>query len=287
MHNRILVLTLFISGLLSAPVNQASAERVARNLFIERGSGTHLNIRSIQSISDGDVGLYHIFHLIPVGFIIVSADDRVVPVLGYSFENMYRTDAQPVNINYFMGKFKSDIKDAIDNNFPQIESIQRKWFKYQSANIESLRDRSVSPLLQARFDQGATWNTMCPTDGAGPDGHALVGCVAVSMAQIMHYWKYPEYGSGSNSYYHWDYGNISASFNTFYEYDDMDNNVGNPASQKLLFHAGVAVEMGYGADGSGAWVMGGNPSAFHAMKNYFLYRNDMASVEPSSFSTSG
>ena len=194
MRNRILLLVLFISGLFSAPINQESAEQVARNLFIERSSETQLNFRSIQSISDGDVQLYHIFHLSPVGFIIVSADDRVVPVLGYSFENNYRSDAQSGNIIYFMGKFKSDIKDAIDNNFPQTESVQRKWSKYQSANIQILRDRSVSPLLQARFDQGSTWNTMCPTDGAGPDGHALVGCVAVSMAQIMHYWEYPEYG---------------------------------------------------------------------------------------------
>lgn len=287
MHNSIFLLTLLISGLFSAPVNQESAEQVARNLFIERGPVTEFDIRSIQPISDGDMDLYYIFHLDPIGFIIVSADDRSVPILGYGFENDYLIEGQPTNIKYLMNSFEADIKNAIDNNSRQIESVRQKWLNYQSGNIERLRDRSVTPLLQARFDQGATWNTMCPTDGAGPDGHALVGCVAVSMVQVMHYWRYPEYGSGSNSYYHWDYGNISASFNTFYEYDDMDNHVGNPASQKLLFHAGVAVEMGYGADGSGAWVMGGNPSAFHAMKNYFLYRTDMESVEPSDFSTSG
>ena len=287
MHNRILVFFIFISGLFSAPVNQSSAEQVARNLFIERGPGTQLNIRSVQTISDDGIELYHIFNLMPAGFIIIAADDRAVPVLGYSFKNDYLIDGQPSNITYLMDKFKSDIKDAITNNASQIESVQLKWYKYQSVNIDRLRDRSVSPLLQARFDQGASWNTMCPIDGAGPDGHALVGCVAVSMVQIMHYWRYPEYGTGSRSYYHWDYGNISASFNTFYDYNAMENNVGNPASQKLLYHAGVAVEMGYGADGSGAWVMGGNPSAFHAMKNYFLYKNDMDSVEPSDFSTSG
>ena len=287
MHNRMLLLILLISGVFSSPVSQASAERVARNLFIERGFGTELNIISIQSISDRDMELYHIFHLTPVGFIIVSADDRSVPILGYSFENNYLIEGQPANIKYLMDSFKADIKNAIDNNSRQIGSVEQKWSKYQSNNIERLRERTVTPLLQARFDQGSTWNTMCPIDGAGPDGHALVGCVAVSMAQVMHYWGYPEYGTGSRSYYHWDYGNISASFNTFYDYDDMDNNVGNSSSQKLLFHAGVAVEMGYGADGSGAWVMGGSPSAFHAMKNYFLYRNDMASVEPSGFSTSG
>ena len=64
MPNRILLLVLFTSGLFSAPINQESAEQVARNLFIERSSETQLNFRSIQSISDGDVQLYHIFHLL-------------------------------------------------------------------------------------------------------------------------------------------------------------------------------------------------------------------------------
>ena len=132
----------------------------------------------------------------PIGFIIVSADDRSVPILGYGFENDYLIEGQPTNIKYLMNSFESDIKNAIDNNSRQIESVRQKWSNYQSGNIERLRDRSVIPLLQARFDQGATWNTMCPTDGAGPDGYALVGCVAVSMAQVMHYWRYPEYGSG-------------------------------------------------------------------------------------------
>ncbi|MBC8311161.1 MAG: C10 family peptidase [Candidatus Marinimicrobia bacterium] len=286
MLNRILLLLTIISALFSAPINQSNAEQVARNLFIERSNDSQLDIRSIETISEDDLELYHIFHLSPIGFIIVAADDRVVPILGYSFENVYQTDGQPISINYFMNKFKSDIMDAIENNFPQIESVQRKWSKYQSANIDRLRDRSVSPLLSARFDQGATWNTMCPTDGAGPDGHALVGCVSVSMSQIMHYWKYPEFGAGSNSYYHSDYGNISANFNTQYDFDSMENNVGNTASQKLLYHAGVAVDMGYGADGSGAWVVGGNPSAYYALKNNFLYRTDMSYIYPYQYSDS-
>ena len=66
MHNSIFLLTLLISGLFSAPVNQESAEQVARNLFIERGPVTEFDIRSIQPISDGDLDLYYIFHLDPI-----------------------------------------------------------------------------------------------------------------------------------------------------------------------------------------------------------------------------
>ncbi len=279
-------LILFLSSIFAASISQSDAELVARNLFIERSNQTNFSYSEIETISDGNTELYHIFHLMPSGFIIVAGDDRAVPILGYSFENEFSSTGQPTNIQYFMGKFKTSIKDFIDNNIPQTREIQDKWTKYKSSNIERIRTRSVAPLLLSRFDQGTTWNTMCPTDGAGPDGHALVGCVAVSMVQVMHYWKYPEYGSGSNSYYHWDYGNLSANFNTFYDYDNMPNNVGTEATQKLLYHAGVAVEMGYGADGSGAWVVGGNPSAYYALKNNFLFRNDMDYVYPYQYSTS-
>ena len=70
------------------------------------------------------------------------------------------------------------------------------WYK----NGESINrdDRSVSPLITARWDQGSPWNDMCPEDMNGPGGNALVGCVAVSMAQVMHYWSYPDYGYGSH-----------------------------------------------------------------------------------------
>ena len=49
-----------------------------------------------------------------------------------------------------------------------------------------------------------------------------------------------------------------------------------PASQLLLFHAGVSVNMDYDWSGSGAWVVGGYPSAFYAMENFFGYHSDIS-----------
>ena len=80
------------------------------------------------------------------------------------------------------------------------ENINNEWSKYLSENIEPFNFRNMAPLLTARFDQGATWNTLCPTDQAGPNGYALVGCVAVSMGQVMHYWEYPQYGNDDHGY---------------------------------------------------------------------------------------
>ena len=127
---------------------------------------------------------------------------------------------------------------------------------------------------------------MCPEDPDGPGGNVLVGCVAVSMAQVMHYWSYPEVGYGSHSYNHWEYGNQYANFgNSYYDYEQMPNNYATTETQELLYHCGVAVNMGYGVDGSGANVFGNGNTAERAMKDYFLFQNSMDGVEPWQYGT--
>jgi len=269
-------------------VNQDDATIVASNLFIERGQGDNINIRSVELISDDFYDMFYIVNLYPKGFILVAADNRVLPVLGYGFENNFvYSDETPTNISYLLDLFKNEIKTSIiEDSSPSIK-IQDTWSKYLSNDITPLNLRNMAPLLTARFDQGATWNTMCPNDQAGPDGHALVGCVAVSMGQIMHYWEYPQYGAGSHGY-NSPYGYLQADFgNTFYDYDNMQTNVGNAESQLLLLHAGIAVNMNYGASGSGAWVMGPqSPSTYHAMVNYFNFESTITGIYPENFSDS-
>ena len=106
-----------------------------------------------------------------------------------------------------------------------------------------------------------------------------VGCVAVSMAQIMHYWSYPYTGEGSNYYVEDDYGYIEVDFSTaYYDYDNMAATWATAPSQLLLFHAGVSVNMDYENGGSGAWVVGSYPSALYAMENFFSYSDQVYTV---------
>ncbi len=278
---------LCFSFIFSAGINEVIASRVANNLISERSNRDDLSISSYELIQDGNIDLYYIFSLNPVGFIIVAADDRSVPILGYSFENDFILNIdRNTNASHLLNTFKEQIIEAVLNNINQNEDVIVKWEKYLSANINPLNTRTVTPLLTARFDQGVTWNEECPEDGAGPGGHALVGCVAVSMAQVMYYWEYPTVGTGSEGY-NSPYGYLSANFgNTTYNYTEMESNTGNYHSQVLSFHCGVAVNMNYGPDGSGAYVMGGGQSARNAMRNYFGFKNNIVQAYPENYSTS-
>ena len=102
------------------------------------------------------------------------------------------------------------------------------------------------------------------------------------MSQIMHYWKHPYTGEGSNSYS--DNGVfLSANFaSTYYDFDAMPNTYASDASQLLLFHTGVSVNMDYDNSGSGAWVFGSYPSSEYAMENYFKYHSNIYHMYKSS-----
>ena len=283
---KIFTALLCLSLIFPATISEDVAARVATNLLIERGDVNEYDIESIDLISEDSKDLFYIFNLAPKGFVLVAADDRSIPILGYGFEDdfIYSDNMSP-NVQYLIDLFKQEIKTAIDQDFTPTQYVVEKWDLYISSNIQPLDLRNMAPLLSSRFDQGGTWNTLCPNDQAGPDGHALVGCVAVSMGQVMHYWEYPQYGSGDHGY-NSPYGYLYADFgNTFYDYDEMETNVGTPASQLMLFHAGVAVNMNYGASGSGAWVMGPqSPSTYHAMVNYFNFKSTITGIYPENYS---
>lgn len=56
----------------------------------------------------------------------------------------------------------------------------------------------VDPLLTTQWDQYEPYNDSCPYGiELGQPAHALTGCVATAMAQVMKYWNYPERGTGS------------------------------------------------------------------------------------------
>ena len=282
------IFILFINFLFCASISQSDAINVAENFFYHKKNPENntFSIESVELFSVENTNTFYVIELSPQGFILISYDDLIKPVLAYSFENDFRFDNIPSNIDYIFKLYKKQILDQQEFRIDPNNEISNEWIKFSRAVDYEPPTRSVSPLIQARFDQGSSWNDMCPEDPDGPGGNVLVGCVAVSMAQVMHYWSYPEVGYGSHSYNHWEYGNQYANFgNSYYDYEQMPNNYATTETQELLYHCGVAVNMGYGVDGSGANVFGNGNTAERAMKDYFLFQNSMDGVEPWQYGT--
>lgn len=134
---------------------------------------------------------------------------------------------------------------------------------------------SVQPLLKTTWSQSAPYNQYCPTktNSSGEQENCPVGCVALSIGQIMKYHNYPETGKGSKSYQPLGVGAvISADFeNTQYKWSLMKNSYTRFGSTKfytdeeadavatMLFHAGVSVGTIYALSGSSAFAYGNIP----------------------------
>ena len=157
----------------------------------------------------------------------------------------------------------------MNSNYNRSVESESEWNVFINNDFSTIDYRNVSPLIDAEFDQSGSWNNTL-TSESGFNGP--VGCVAVSMAQIMYYWGFPVQGQGSNTYIENDLGELSVDFSTsFYDFDSMAPTYATNPSRLLLYHSGVAVNMDYDNSGSGAQCEGVYPSAEYAMQTFFKY----------------
>jgi len=260
-------------------VDSTTAKLVAENFYLQTNLLTGAQIELSMAFeckfelqdevnsADGE----HIYYVFNVnandGFVIVSGNDIVVPILGYSTKGACDKNNLPPAFQKWMEGYKQQIIFAIANEIEPLQEINSKWEKLINGTFNShTRSSSVSPLLSTTWDQSPYYNAQCP-------GGCVTGCVATAMAQIMKYWNYPATGTGFHSYSENDYGTLSANFgNTTYNWGSMPNNVSssNSAVATLMFHCGVSVDMDYGlgsAGGSSAQTL----DVANALEAYFGY----------------
>ena len=225
-----------------------------------------MSVSAVYTEYDNAIPVYYVFSINPKGFVIVSADDNVTPVLGYSYESDFKSDALPESFQLWLGGIKKTILDVITNNISANAEINGSWNYYTSRNADNMninKSKVVAPLCTSLWNQDKYYNQYCPAATGGPDGKAYVGCVATSMGQIMYYYRYPATGQGSH-------GGINFGTTT-YNWDNMLDDLGNynDAVATLSYHAGKSVNMSYAADGSGAQTS----DCPAALKNYFKYNS--------------
>ena len=255
---------LLLTFLCAKEVSLQDATIVANNFFVEKNNlSNENNYLELDIIEE----LIYIFNINSGGFIIVSKDDRAIPILGYSFNSSINLENLPKQLDAIITSYNDGIKYIIDNQINEDETVLLLWKKYLSHDSKIRDFRNVQPLITANWNQGGDWNELCPNN-------SVVGCVAVAMGQVMYYWGHPTQGSGYSQYYDPEHGIISVNFEDYtYNFDNMENDYATGASQLLLYHAGVAVHMDYSPWGSGASVCWEGPSAQDALDNHFIYND--------------
>ena len=290
----------------AAPVGVETAKKAASNLLSAKGAG------DVKLVDITGTTPYRNFYIFTAeageGFAIVSADDCVLPILGYSTTTGFATEQMPPNIKEWLDDYESQIThwrncvegSPITSDGSRHDAVRSAWDELLSGSYsEGPQNTAVLPLLSTTWNQSPYYNNMCPQDTSGT--HTVTGCVATATAQIMKYWNHPATGYGSHSYTHSTYGTLSANFGaTIYDWSDMPTQLTSGSSSiqvysvaKLMYHVGVAVEMNYRLATSGgssaSTYSNGIPTqaaADNALRTYFKYKSTLHQVAIEDYSDS-
>ncbi len=276
-HLIFLLLTIFAIGANSSPIGKQKALQFAKNFYY---TNTTLDIGK-ESLSSEFVTekrykntlCFYFIKFTNAGYVILSADDAFFPVIGFSDENNSALDAMPPELEWWLQMRANEMISSGKFNSVADESTSKVWNSLENVNTskKTTKNTEVLPLLTSKWDQGDNYNYNCPEASSGPGGKCYAGCVATAMSQIMYYYKYPEHGYSSHSYYHPYYVSISADFgSTTYDWASMTNSINassKDAISTLIYQCGVSVDMNYGTNGSSAQ----SESVKYALSNYFNY----------------
>lgn len=231
-------------------------------------------------------------------FAIVSADDNAIPLLAYSRNRTFSLADNPVNVINWMSAYSAEIQ-YLGANSTSSDYVASQWNQLLSQEQHTVQPKTtdtVAPLVQTTWNQSPFYNDLCPYD-YGFNDHAVTGCVATAMAQVMKYWNHPAVGRDSSWYIDPTYGFQKAVYDTtHYLWDSMPASLnGNStpteinAVATLMYHCGVSVNMTYGST-SGAYPESfldwRKPNSELAFKKYFRYSSSTVAVSKDDFTES-
>lgn len=247
---------IFAQSISADPIDAQQARQEAMKFLTQNTSAKKMlkGRVDLQLTYTSQGGEYFAFSA-PAGYVLVSGDDRMPAVIGYSDEG-----------EFDMANIPENMRSWLDEYAEQVRYVQ----SHPGVRIASSADfatGTVHPLLGAtKWNQSAPYNNMCPTYTYNDNTYrCATGCVATAMAQVMYYHRWPDVGAGSNSYTcninsdasqqttlttdfsqsRYDWANMLPS------YSGSETDAQNNAVAKLMSDCGVAMNMAYGSS-SGA-----------------------------------
>jgi hypothetical protein len=209
---------------------------------VKGSAKAQLSIQRVKSTfsvkPDNDNPSMYIVNYENNGFAIISADNRMYPVLAYSDNNSFPTESKilPGGLVDWLSNTDSIVKKIRKEN-PKQDSVRKKqWDKFKIKNVLAIQNSKSAegvmdvnecsypgqlqtyystrgPFTDTEWSQGDGFNESLPNKGCQnaeyrTNGKPYTGCLATAMAQIMMYWKFP-----SNYYWTsmWPTGSTEAS----------------------------------------------------------------------------
>ncbi len=234
----VLLLALGYSSLQAKRITQWQAQQQAYSFWGKQmPQKARAKSRAATTASRSDA--YYVFNNDAGGFVIIAGDDAVTPVLGYTSTGSFDAENLP-----------DGLKDLLKSYERQIAALGDNYVANQTATRAAFTGEK---LLKT-----AEWNQMAPFNKYTPNNY-VTGCVATAGAIVMKHHGYPAKGTGSHSYT-WNGKTLTANFEHDYDWASMPakydgtNDAAFDGVARLMADLGVAVEMRYAKNGSGAYI---------------------------------
>ncbi|NOR44436.1 MAG: hypothetical protein GQ534_02530 [Candidatus Delongbacteria bacterium] len=291
MKKMIVALLVLVAMLSAAFVPQDAAQKAAENYYKNYAPISDKG-NTVQSVIaheyEGQVTWYGVNF--DSGFVIVTADDGLKPIIGYSFKGKLADFDRDGGLAFKEWFGYMDKQVIVARKYAYVDaSAQTEWKNINNNVFEKAsKNIMVDALVRSHWDQVYPWNDLCPEkDGTW----TYVGCVATAASMIMRYHEWPPTGTGSNtngttetySNYNFDYtimnhdvGIEYGLYPTYWETIDMDAAaILNMA--ELNFLTGHSFDMSYGTTADGGSGANMTTSA-NALQSYWYYNTSLANV---------
>ena len=247
----VLLLALGYSPLQAKRITQWQAQQQAYSFWGKQmPQKAKAKSRTATTASPSDA--YYVFNNDAGGFVIIAGDDAVTPVLGYTSTGSFDAENLP-----------DGLKDLLKSYERQIAALGDNYVANRTATRAAFTGEKL--LKTAEWNQNAPFNKYTPNN-------YVTGCVATAGAIVMKHHGYPAKGTGSHSYT-WNGKTLTANFEHDYDWANMPakydgtNDAAFDGVARLMADLGVAVEMQYAKNGSGAYI----GDMISALQKYFGY----------------
>lgn len=222
-------------------------------------------------------------------FVIVAGHKSSMPLIGMSADDTLQVSKMPPAMQWWVESYSEMIVDAQLMDLEPTGDAAKQWAAYENHSYTSSTGKATNWLIDDKWGQGSnynpTFNLYCPVHY---HQYCYTGCGPTALAQIVHYYEFPEVGRFTKAYYptytvdgetgirtsptattiyfnqtHYDYANMPNVLNYY------SDSVQIKATALLMFHIGVAVDAQYGIDGTSVY----SESVTGPMKRYFMYKN--------------
>lgn len=182
------------------PINNSN--QGARNTILSRKKNKSTN----EVLNKNGKASFYVVNYKEGGFLILSADNRTQPVLGFSDSNSFQLNEEemPEGVEYWLDDATKQIADIQNSNIKQSFGESEAWKPSQIQNIvyrivddeeeECPRTEVYTngPLLSTTWDQLYGFNDELPyITCSGSSFQVYAGCVPIALAQIMKFNEHP------------------------------------------------------------------------------------------------